>query len=78
MDSLFEGDEVFEAQTEEAKKFEEMNAAKNFVGYKLLNSCQNCFYQNKGDCHVLERYGQNPFPVIDLGKCKHWKKGTAE
>lgn len=71
---MFEGDEAFEEQTAEAKRFEEMENNKKFIGYKLVNTCQNCFYQKDGDCHVLTKYGQSVLTVCDLGKCKQWKK----
>lgn len=70
--SLFEGDEVFEEQTAESKKFEHLREMQAFTKYKIQTGCYCCHYQKDGECHLMDRYGEEPFAVTELGKCKHY------
>ena len=78
-ESLFTGDEVWEKQEEEASLVEKQHKAMTFLGYKLLDSCQNCKYRENMFCTLLqESYSGPAFAVASLGKCKHYKKDSSK
>lgn len=72
---LFDDDPVYEEQDKKASKFEELQQVRNFIKYKLVNSCENCSWRDEeGRCRVMEKYGVEPFDTVILGKCSQWKK----
>ena len=73
-DSLFTGDKNYDEQEEKALELDLLADMQKFVGFRVLNSCQNCYWRVDDKCHVLEKYNKKTFAVVDLGKCKHWKK----
>ena len=74
-ESLFDDDEDYITQCEDADKKDMLDSARAFLGVKPVKACYNCGWNKGGLCYVMIKFNSKLLlPTVEQEKCKHWKK----